>query len=88
MFIYGNLANAHAQSQQKEAEGLVPSFWELIRRRPGGKAEVIATNVLTFDLTRAGSVLCCDGESIVLFDANGRSERVLKGELIEQVLAL
>ncbi len=88
MFIYGNLANARAQSQEEDEEGLVPSSWELVRRRPGGHTETVAKKVLTFDLTADGSALCSDGASIVLVDRNGHTERVLKGEMIDQVLAL
>jgi hypothetical protein len=89
MFIYGNLANAQMiQPQEEDGEGLVPSSWELVRRRPGGPAETIAKKVLTFDLTRDGSAVCSDGATIVLIGPDGRSERILQGELIEQVLAL
>jgi hypothetical protein len=89
MFIYGNLANARMiQSQEEDGEGLVPSSWELVRRRPGGQTDTIAKKVLTFDLTSDGGALCSDGATIVLIGPDGRSERVLKGELIEQVLAL
>lgn len=88
MFIYGNLATARAQAQEEDGDGLVPSSWELVRRRPGGHTETIAKKVLAFDVTKDGGVLHSDGASISLAGADGRSERVLKGELIEQVLAL
>ena len=88
MFIYGNLATARAQAQEEDGDGLVPSSWELVRRRPGGHTETIAKKVLTFDLTADGNALCSDGASVVLVDPHGRTERLLKGEMIDQVLAL
>ena len=43
LFIHGNLVNAHmAQQQSEESQAVVPATWELVRRNPGGYAEVIA----------------------------------------------
>ena len=44
--------------------------------------------VLTFDLASDGSVLYSDGLGISRVGPDGSSERVLKAELIEKVLAL
>jgi hypothetical protein len=89
MFIHGNLANAQmAQAQDDEAEGLVPSSWELVRRERGGPSETIAKSVLAFDLAADGSVLHSDGSAITRLSTDGRSERVLQAESIERVLAL
>jgi hypothetical protein len=89
LFIYGNLANAQMiQAPEDDAQGLVPSSWELVRRRPDGQTETIAKSVLTFDLAGEGSVVCSDGAMIVLIGPDGRSERLLQAELIDQVLAL
>lgn len=89
MFINGNLANAQAmQTPEDEAQGLVPSSWELVRQKVGGQTEVIAKKVLTFDLTVDGEILYSDGAAIMRLGLDGGSECVVKGELIEQVLAL
>lgn len=90
MFIHGNLARAQMvqHQSQDEAPGLVPSSWELVRREPGGRAETIAKSVLTFDLAADGGVVHSDGTTITLSGPDGSSERLLEGELIEQVLAL
>lgn len=89
MFIYGNLAQAQAaQEQEDDGEGLVPSSWELVRRGPQGDTEVIAKKVLAYDLASDGSVLYSDGASITRVDDQGATERITKGELIDQVLAL
>jgi hypothetical protein len=88
-FIHGNLANARAmQTQEDDAQGLVPSTWELVRRRPDGRTETIAKHVLAFDLAADGTIACTDGAAIRLIHTDGRSERVLQGELIEKLLVL
>jgi hypothetical protein len=89
LFIYGNLARAQMpQSQEDEAQGSVPSSWELVRRAPGGQTETIARGVVAFDVARDGSVLYSDGATITRLTPEGRSERLLQADLIEQVLAL
>ncbi len=88
LFIQGNLASALAQGSEDEGKGLAPSSWELVRRGRGGQTEVVAPGVLVFDLAADGSILYSDGGVITWLGPDGRSERVLKAELIEQVLAL
>jgi hypothetical protein len=89
LFINGNLANALlAHPQDDEARALALSSWELVRRRPGGQTESIARNVLAFDIAADGSLVYSAGASIVRIGPDGSSERVLKGEWIDQVLVL
>ncbi len=88
LFIQGNLTNALTQSSEDESQGLAPASWELVRRLRGGQTEVIASGVLVFDLSADGSVLYSDGAAITRLGKDGRPERVLKAERIEQVLAL
>jgi hypothetical protein len=88
-FIHGNLANAQMGAQSEDdGQGLVPSSWELIRRSPGGRTETVAKNVLAFDLASDGTVLCSNGAEILRIGEDGRSDRLMQGELIERVLAL
>ncbi len=89
LFIYGNLASAQmGQPLEDDAQGRVPSLWELIRSAPGGQKDVIARSVLAFDLVPGGTVLYSDGASITRLTPDGRSERVLQSEQIEQLIAL
>ncbi|MGA2601463.1 MAG: hypothetical protein ABSH09_31245 [Bryobacteraceae bacterium] len=89
LFIHGNLARAQmVQAHDDDSQGLVPSSWELMRRRVGGHTESIARNVLTFDVAEDGTVVHSDGKSIERIAPGGGSERLLEGESIEQVLAL
>jgi hypothetical protein len=89
LFIYGNLARAQmTQSEDEDARYSVPSSWELIRCAAGGQKEVMARSVLSFDLASDGSILHSDGASISRLTPDGRSERVLDAERVEQVLFL
>lgn len=89
LFIYGNLAAARmAQSTAEESLGGAPSSWELVRRSPGGPAEVIARNVLAYDVASDGSVLYTDGAMITHLFGDGHSEPLLRANMIENVLAL
>jgi hypothetical protein len=89
LFIYGNLARAQmAQHQQADDQSRVPSSWELVRSAPGGRKEVLASSVLAFDIASDGSVLHSNGASITRLTPDGRTERVLEADAIEQVLAL
>jgi hypothetical protein len=89
LFIYGNLASAQmGQPLEDDTQGRVPSSWELIRSAHGGQKEVIARSVLAFDLAPGGMVLYSDGASISRLTPDGRSERVLQSEQIEQLIAL
>jgi hypothetical protein len=54
----------------------------------GVQSEVLARQMMAFDLAADGCVLVSDGASITRITAGGASERTLKAELIERVLAL
>jgi len=89
LFIHGNLARAQmAPTSEDDAKEVVPSSWELVRRGNNGETDVIARNVLTFDLASDGSALYSDGLGISRIGQDGSTQRVLKAELIERVLAL
>jgi len=88
-FIYGNLARAQmVQAQQEDAKSRVPSAWELVRSSPSGRKETLAPGVLAFDVGGDGSVLYSDGSTITRVTPDGRNERVLEADMVEQVVAL
>jgi len=89
MFINGNLAAARmGQGADEEEQGKVPNSWELMRQGSRGSAEVVAKGVLSFDLSPDGGILYSDGSAIHLAGPDGKAERLLKAEAIEQVVAL
>jgi hypothetical protein len=93
MMIWGNLVDAEKAEQRarrkgEDAPALVPSSWRLVRRRPGAAVEELASGILGFDLCDDGSVVVTNGSAIDHLAANGQRERLWRGELIEQVIAI
>lgn len=93
MMIWGNVIDAERaarenQSGETDAPSLVPSSWQLVRQSASG-AEVLAKNVLSFDIARDGSLLYSNGSAILRAEPDGvRTERIFVGSMIEQVAAL
>jgi len=89
MMIWGNLLDADKAADRAEdgMPALVPKTWEFIRRK-GDKEEVIAKGVLCYDMYADGSLLYSNGSGIYRLDRGGATERLAKGALIEQVVAV
>jgi hypothetical protein len=87
MLINANLARA-GQAGEDEEQGLVPKSWELVRQASGGLKEVVAKGVVSFDLAPSGAVFYSDGAAISKIGSDGRAEKLLKAEAIEQVILL
>jgi hypothetical protein len=94
MLVWGNLIDADRAASENgltdtEAPDLVPNSWQLVRRLSSGSTEVVATNVLSFDIASDGSLLYSNGSAIHrIMPGESRGERILVGKLIEQVTAL
>jgi len=88
MVIWGNYIDAQQAAAQKDGDDLVPSSWELIRIKYGQKPEVLATNVLSFDLGPEGDIVYTNGSSIFHLTPEGKKEKVAKDTMIEQVVFL
>jgi hypothetical protein len=91
MMIWGNMIDAGKAAREQRGEetpSLVPSSWQLVRKSPDGEEEVIAKNVLSFDLYQDGAVLYTNGSGIFMRTNDGKAERVGKDSLIQQVSAL
>lgn len=65
---------------------LVPRSWQLVRRTPEGRESVLATNVLSFDLTPDGGILYSNGRGVFLLTAEGPA-LVLRTDLVSEVMA-
>jgi hypothetical protein len=91
MMIWGNLVNAQKAAREAgddDAPALVPKTWELVKQDRSGATEVLERGVVHFDLCPDGAVLYSNGSALFLRHANGKTERLLKDALIEQVAAL
>jgi hypothetical protein len=86
MMIWGNLV--HAQRGPKiEDEGvdLVPKCWELCERNSKGEMRVLARGVLAYDAAPDGNIVYTNGNALFLLRPDGRNERILNEQMIEQV---
>jgi hypothetical protein len=88
MMIHGNLIRAQKEDNAGEGVDLVPKSWQLMRKSSAGQPEVVAKGVLAFDLCADGSVIYSNGSAIFAADKQGRSNRILTGDMIEQVAVL
>jgi hypothetical protein len=90
MMIWGNLIEARKSLLKSgdEASGLVPASWELCRKAADGNIQVLAKGVLAFDLENSGSVVYSNGAAIYRRDATGKTSRIHKDSLIQQVISV
>lgn len=91
MMIWGNMVDASKTAREQrdeETPSLVPSSWQLVRRPLEGEDEVIAKGVLSFDLYKDGAVLYTNGSGIFIRTSDGKTERLAKDSLIQQVSTL
>jgi hypothetical protein len=93
MMVWGNLIDVDRAARENrlgesDAPSLVPSSWQLVRQTAAGK-QVVAKGVLSFDIARDGAVLYSNGSAVHQRAAQAeRAERMLVGQMIEQVAAL
>jgi hypothetical protein len=76
------------QGRNSEARGLVPKDWQLIRKDPAGKTEILAEGVLAFDVGPSGNVLYTDGKQIHLRNPAGEVRNLGTDHLVERVVLL
>ena len=88
MMIWGNIINAQQAAESEEAADLVPASWQLARRRAGSAEEILARNVLAYDLGEDGTIAYSNGNAIFLLSPDGRKERLVSERMIEQVVIL
>ena len=91
MMIWGNLmeAGAHGSGDDAKDQEWVPASWQLVRRSANQSSEVLAKNVLSFDLTSDGSIFYSNGSAIFHIPPQGnRGAKIHDAKMIEQVVAL
>jgi hypothetical protein len=88
MMIWGNLVQAQqAQRRRPEEEGfdLVPKSWELCQRDSRGEIKSLVGGVLAYDVEADGTIVYTNGNALFLLHPDGRKERLLNEDMIEQV---
>jgi hypothetical protein len=66
---------------------LVPRSWQLVRRSRQGQEEVMATNVLSYCITKRGDVLYSNGRGVFLLSGGAAPQLVLKSDLVNDVVS-
>jgi hypothetical protein len=87
MMIWGNLVHAQPRRRMPEEEGigLVPKSWELCERNARGEFKTLANGVLAYDVEPDGTIVYTNGNALFLLSPDGRKERLLSEDMIEQV---
>ena len=93
MMVWGNLIDAEQAARESAARGddtpdLVPSTWQLVRQSPGGKTDVVAKGVLSFDVAPDGSVIYTNGSAVYWLAPGTSRQRLCVEPQIEQVVLL
>jgi hypothetical protein len=89
LVIWGNRVSAeHVSMEGEDAPDLVPNSWQLLRQRAGYDPEVLAKGVLAYDLGPDGTIAYSNGSGIFVREPNGKTERIHKERMIEQVILL
>lgn len=90
--MMGNVVDASERARRERQargdDGYVPSDWELIALEADGAVSIKAKSVGSFDFAEDGSIVFTDGASVYQLGKNGERTRVLKDDMIEQVLAI
>ena len=68
--------------------GLVPKDWELVKRSPNGVETILATGVLTYDISPMGDIVYTDGKRIFVLSPNGDPHELGRDRFIERVLVV
>jgi hypothetical protein len=66
----------------------VPKDWELVRLAPTGEETVLATGVLTYDVSPAGQIIYTDGKRIFALTPGGEPHEIGRDRFIERVLVV
>ena len=71
-----------------DAPPLVPSSWQLVRRKQTGEEELIASSVAAFDVDSRERIVYTNGTSIFELDGGEKPRMIGRGSLIETVVCL
>lgn len=88
LMLWGRFIDAEKalrQSKQGSQGPLVPADWQLVRRADNGEEQVLAKNVLAYDLCPDGSVIYTNGTAIFHRPASGEARQLCAAKMIERV---
>ena len=91
LMLWGQMIDTK-QALQKAGRGgtadLVPKDWELVRCRPDGEEEVLAANVLAYDVGPAGEIAYTNGSAVIARYSSGQTTQLCTDAMIERVLVI
>jgi hypothetical protein len=91
LMLWGHMIDtrqAMAKRDGQAAGSLVPKDWELVRSGADGEFEILAKNVLAYDLCQDGSVVYTDGMAVFYRSQEGEITRLCEQPMVESVVAL
>lgn len=91
MTLWGRMIDtkkALAESRRSRDAAVVPKTWELVVREANGHEQVIAANVLSYDVNSSGDIVYTSGFAVFHITPDGRKTRLCDDELIEHVVAV
>jgi hypothetical protein len=65
---------------------LVPSSWQLICRDRQGQEQVLASNVVAYDIRPDGSIVYSNGRGAFLLENGRQASLMMKADLIEELV--
>lgn len=89
--LWGRMIDTKKAMAERSRTGegaVVPRNWELLRRDKSGAEEVLASNVLAFDLSPSGEVVYSNGFAVFHRDATGVLSKLCDDDLIERVVCV
>ena len=88
LMLWGRFIDAEKalrQAKQGSQRPLVPADWQLVRRGDNGEEQVLAKNVLAYDLCPDGSVVYTNGTAIFHRSITGEPRQLCAAKMIERV---
>lgn len=78
----------HSEAAVNGIPSLVPKSWQLVRRTWQGAETILASNVVSYDITGDGQVVYSNGRGVFLLEPSGAPKLILKSDLVSEVLAM
>lgn len=85
MILWGNIVKAQQADADNPNPGLVPDTWQLARKRPQGKEEIVETGVACFDVTDEGRLLFSNGRRITEWMPGKAKTQLTESEFVQEV---
>lgn len=88
IWLHGRMIEIRQIQQDAQFAGkLVPASWELVKLYPGGRTEVLAKHVASFDVAGDESILYTDGFELYSY-AQGRTTSLGRQDMVDFVQCL